>query len=323
MSLRRIRELLNKLPSSKNLIVDDFPGFTKHKIGLEPENRFIVLLLYSLNPGKINIRQGGGKYLSIKYDVDCTIQTIGKKVSKNAPYTILILKSKEDEIVSYFLELCLILIKRIGNAPQIEDIHMQFEKLELIFSKLSRKSTVDLLGLWGELFLIESSKDPEYFIKSWHKEPSEKIDFNDGNDKIEVKSTTNSRRIHHFEIKQLKSFSNGNTVVASIMTLNIDGGLSISDLVERVRKRVSINMYEMLLDKMFGIVGDRMEEISELKYDYNTALSELKYFAVSQIPKPEKIPAGVWDVKFISNLEDIRPCKLSKLNSILFMKLKQ
>lgn len=58
-------------------------------------------------------------------------------------------------------------------------------------------------GLWAELFVISIASNPEYLLKAWHSSLNDVYDFNDGIDKIEVKSTSKSHRIHKFSYDQL------------------------------------------------------------------------------------------------------------------------
>jgi hypothetical protein len=322
MSIKIINERLSKLPVSKHIIVDDFPNYEVHKIGFESEKRFITVLIKCDNKNDLIFKPGGGKYLSISYDNYCTIKLKSGGVGKNKKFTILTLKTKEKDIENYFIELCLIFIARLGVAPSIEEVKVQFEKLESIFIKLSKTSTKSILGLWGELFLISISKRSEYIINSWHKEANDKFDFNDGTDKLEVKTTTLNRRKHHFEIKQLKKFTNSITVIASIITSETDNGTSIGDLVNRIKQNISNDLYEKLIIKIFDVIGDKINEIEDIRFDYKIAESEIKFYFSEEIPKPEVIPSEVTEVRFQSDLSDLISIPKSKFKGALLKSIK-
>ena len=322
MSIKIINERLSKLTLSKHLIVDDFPNYVVHKIGFEPDKRYITVLIKCENISDLIFKQGGGKYLSISYDNNCTIKLKSTGVEKNKRYTILTLKTKEKDIESYFLELCQIFITRIGMKPKIEDVKIQFEKLESIFIKLSKASTKSILGLWGELFLISISKNSEYLINSWHKEANDKFDFNDGTDKIEVKTTTLNRRKHHFEIKQLRKFTNSITVVVSIITSDTDNGTSIGDLLNQIKPNISIDIYEKLITKTFEVIGDKINDLEGTRFDYKIAESEIKFYFSEDIPKPEVVPNEVTEVRFQTDLSNLTPIPKSKFKGTLLKSIK-
>lgn len=322
MSANNIKRKLANLSSSKYLIVDDFPGFGVHKIGFEPIYKYITVLIKCNNSEGLHFNHGGGKYLNISYEMNCTIKSQAKGIEKNTKYTILTLKSKDKEIENYFIELCQIFINRLGNFPKLEEVKIQFEKLESIFIKLSKTSNKSVIGLWGELFLISIADNPEYLINSWHKESHDKFDFNDGVDKLEVKTTTKNKRIHNFEIQQLKKFTNSNTIIASIVTSEIDNGKSIGYLLNQIKKSISTNIYEMLISKTFDVIGDKINDVDDIKLDYKMAESELKFYFSDDIPKPELIPNGVFDVRFQTDLGIIKSILKSKFKGLLLKSIK-
>jgi hypothetical protein len=319
MSSKIIKNNIKKLPKSKYLIVDDYPGLNKHKIGLEPSNRYISVLINSVNKNSEVFNPGGGKFLTIQYDMICSIKSKSKGIEKNKLFSILTLKSKDEEIEDYFIDLCEIFIKKLGNNPTILEVKTQFEKLESIFTKLSKITDKSIIGLWGELFLISISNKPEYLITSWHKDAKDKIDFNDGIDKIEVKTSSkvNSRK-HYFGIEQLAIYNNSKTYIGSIITTNIDNGYSINDILKKIKSKVKPTFYEMLIEKTFDVVGDKINEINFTKYDYNMASSELLFFHGSDILKPELIPNGVSELKFKSDLDFVKPILKKEYKGILF-----
>jgi hypothetical protein len=276
--------------------------FKNHKIGVEPSTKYITLLIECQNKDKKIINPGGGKYLSIIYDVNCNIKHKGK-VAEKKNFTVIKLKTKEKDIQNYFIELCVILVNKLGYNPLIEDVKVQFEKLESIFIKLSMVSNKSILGLWGELFLISYSSNPTDLINAWHVDSKDKFDFNDGKDKIEVKTTKLNKRKHFFEILQLRKFPGSHTFIASIITSKIDNGNSIPDLISQIKSRVSYDSFEKLISKTFAVIGDKINEIGEEKYDFKMAASQLNFYNAESIPKPELIPESVSDVKFSSDLE--------------------
>jgi len=322
MSSKNIKSNLGKLAKSKYLIVDDFPGFNAHKIGFEPNSRFITVLITSENSESLIFNSGGGKYLLIQYDIECTIKSTSKGVEKNKTFSMLTLKSKDPDIEDYFIELCEIFIKRLGNKPKILEVKNQFEKLESIFIKLSKTSNKSILGLWGELFLIATANNSEYIINSWHKDANDKFDFNDGIDKLEVKTTTQNRRKHNFEIQQLKKYSNSLTIIASIITIETDNGKSIGNLLNQIKNKISLDLYEKLILKTFDVIGDKINDIGNSKFDYKIAESEIKFYFSDDIPKPEIIPAEVFEVRFQTDLSNIKAIPKSKFKGLLLKSFK-
>jgi len=320
-TVQKIKDVIEGLGDSKFILVEDFPGFKKNKIGVEPSTKYITLLIECQNKDKKIINPGGGKYLSIVYDVECDIKSKGKPAFKKN-FTVIKLKTKEKDIQNYFIELCVILVNKLGHNPLIEDVKLQFEKLESIFIKLSTVSTKSIIGLWGELFLISISSNPTNLINAWHIDSRDKFDFNDGKDKIEVKTTKLSKRKHFFDILQLRKYPGSDTFIASILTSKIDNGNSIPDLISQIKSRVSSESFEKLISKTFVVIGDKINEIGEEKYDYKMAASQLNFYYAEDIPKPELIPENVGDVKFSSYLEDTPFVHTSKFKGSILRNFK-
>ena len=93
-------------------------------------------------------------------------------------------------------------------------------------------------GLWAEMLIIEQSKNPEYLIRSWHSSPNSKFDFNDGQNKLEIKSTSQTKRIHSFSYEQTIPNPNSKLLIASIKVIETGVGKSILDLRDNICKKV-------------------------------------------------------------------------------------
>ena len=162
----KIKAIIDGLGKSSHILVETFPGYLYHKIGIEPESKYITILISAVNKEKIILHPSGGKYLTINYDVKCSIKSKGKGVQKNKVFTLITLKTKEKDIEDYFIDLCLIFMEKLGKQPQIKSVKNEFEKIESIFAKLSKASRKSIIGLWGELYLIAVSTNPKLLIFS-------------------------------------------------------------------------------------------------------------------------------------------------------------
>src|SRR6202023_2640905 len=87
-----------------------------------------------------------------------------------------------------------------------------------------------------ELFLIRTSTDPRVVAAAWHKGAEEHFDFAAGPQRIEVKSSSNRRREHHFSLAQLSSAGSSRVIVASIFVERAGGGVSLGRLFDETRQ---------------------------------------------------------------------------------------
>jgi UDP-3-O-[3-hydroxymyristoyl] N-acetylglucosamine deacetylase/3-hydroxyacyl-[acyl-carrier-protein] dehydratase len=99
-----------------------------------------------------------------------------------------LLKTDIEYLQEYFLKIVFVLLRNLSDKPLLKDLKIEIDKLINLFSKFTKPPLKTIQGLWAELLIIEQSKNPDYLIQSWHNSSSDKYDFNDGIDKIEVKS---------------------------------------------------------------------------------------------------------------------------------------
>ena len=82
--------------------------------------------------------------------------------------------------------------------------------------------------------MISESKDPTHLVRCWHSIPEEKFDFNNGEERIEVKSSSNALRIHNFSLDQLHSPTDTRTVIASVFVRQASMGKGITTLSNEI-----------------------------------------------------------------------------------------
>lgn len=166
--------------------------------------------------------------ISVYASRTCQLKENGKPLQKGI-YTILSLKTDNIDLEQYFLDVVCILLQQLPKNPTPTQLKIEIQKLVELFSRFTRPARNTVQGLWAELFIIEQTPDPEYLLKAWHITPEDKFDFNDGRDKIEVKSTSQTRRIHNFEIEQLNPNQQSGLLIASIFTVQTGTGKNIFD----------------------------------------------------------------------------------------------
>jgi len=326
MPINKIKSLQEAL-GNYELIADFFPGSSNHYLGVSKRNE-VILFINSKNPLNENYGASDGRYLYINYSVDCEFTELETKNLIKENFTVIRLKNqnKEDSLLNkFFINLCSVIISELGETPLINKVNAYIEKIKLLFTKLIVRTNLTELGLWGELFIIATSKEPEYLIQSWHINKTDKFDFNDGQGKLEIKTTTKGNRIHHFSLEQLNQQSQENTLVGSIMTSEINLGLSVSDLCDIIIEKIGVNGESMKLftDKLFNVAGSDLDSFCR-KFDFSTAKMQTLYFLPNDIPsiKPECISLGVSEIKFASNLEQVKNINIqSYSDKKLFSKL--
>ena len=162
------------------------------------------------------------------------------------------------------------------------------------------------------------SKNPETLINYWHNLPEEKFDFNADSEKIEVKSSSNLERVHIFTAEQLNPTNNSQVIIASIFTKQVSNGINVLELLEKIENRITESE---LKEKIYRIVsktlGNTFEQTTKIKYDYDLAKNSLCFYRHQDISKVERIniPERVSEVKFKSDLTNIKPIDITKMKT--------
>ena len=302
--------------------VESIPYLENHKLGITKDNRPIFFVQCetddSIKAIDLNL-----ELIKVQYNRKCKLIQLDSTEIDDC-YTLIELKSEVFDLQSYFIEVINLLIKNIGISPTFKILKQEVEKVTKLFSILSKPGIKSIQGIWGELLIISESNDPDYLIKAWHVNSKDKFDFNDGEDKIEVKTTSKENRIHIFSYDQLTPNQNSKLIITSIKTIQTGIGINIPELVDIIKsKGISTDsLYKMQI--LIGeTLGKDIEKINEIKFDYRQAVDSIRYFESIKIPiiDSKNIPEEISNLKFDCNLENCEYIEvlnyISKLHSTL------
>ena len=281
---------------------------TRHKLGVSKEG-YPKFFLYT-NDTTAQITNTMLNILSVEYNLSCTFVDDNNSET-NHSYTIVTLRSVETILQEDFVDLMLLVIARLPEVPSKREIAIEVENLISIFSAMSCPPRKKIQGLWAELLVIEQSTNATVIANAWHENPTSKYDFTMGKDKIEVKSTTNESRIHHFSLEQITPSKNSRIIVASTIVRESaqgNGGLSIDDLYNKICMRIqSVDTRIHILKVIAETLGTDIHKIKEMCFDYTEACDTLRYYDARNIPGVDQsgIHVGVTSVGFNSNLSGV------------------
>ena len=204
-------------------VKDDSP----HRVGCSSEGYPIFFIASSDNVRTSDIKL---ELFHVMFNRDCRIQNIEDLVTETTRFNIIQLNSNNLDFQRYFFGVMSLVLQRLKSLPSTATLKSEISKIIRLFTENPKMSLDVIRGLWAELLVIERSSDPEYLIKAWHITPNEKYDFNDGSDKIEVKSTTKQIRSHLFAIEQLNPNTRSQLIIASIQMTKTGAGCSLFDI---------------------------------------------------------------------------------------------
>ena len=319
-----IYNLFQKLKKEATILNDDFvvislTGLRNHKLGITSTGNPVFFIQCS-NTSQSRSLDTNLEHISIQFNRSCQLIDINNEIYEGT-YTVVLLKSSDDLMQEYFLKIVFIFVKDLSDNPTLKDLKVEIDKLIYLFSKLTKPRSKSIQGLWSEMLLIEQSSDPDYLLKAWHVSPNDRYDFNDGFDKIEVKSTAREKRIHSFSLEQLSTNKNSNLLVVSILTSETDMGVSVYDLLLRIENRLIDSSLRFKLNDMVATtLGVDFDKSHDFFYDYQLAKDSIRFYRSIDIPtiKVSDIPECIKNVNFECDLTDLEEDKKDNKQSKLF-----
>lgn len=214
-------------------------------------------------------------------------------------------------------------IKDKNHLFKINEIEDSLRKIEEITLKESDEF-IEAVGAWGEIYLInELIKNTKNdigkleIIESWEGvESRSKIDMNFKSKKIkiEVKTTTESIRIHHLNgLEQVSIEPNYEGYVASICVITDDSGLTCSDLVSDIIINIP-NLYLPILENKLEIRG-KVSSNSRYRFKINFS-KQMEFFDFYEVPKPIT-EAGIGKITWEVTLENKQHIDATKKHDLL------
>lgn len=255
------------------------------------------------------------KSLRFFFNKRCNLEENG--INKEEVAHVLVCKSQSPDKLSAFIRLTYAFAEQIYGDDQ-KYLPKLFSSLSGLFDRERSVSEIELQGLFAELYVIlyferHGCSIAEY----WQSKNKMKFDFSISERKrIEIKSTQKPERIHHFRHEQLLSEIYDIKIVSLMLQKN-DCGISIMDVVERIRERHSTN-YALLM--RIESITSQVEELQlkSIKYDEEYINRHIAFYDAKDVPHfNEKSPEGVFNAEYDCSFENLK--KLDIINVITWI----
>ena len=213
----------------------------------------------------------------------------------------------------------------------IDDVKQILKKINEFTKYTPNPNYEEVVGLWGELFLIKkflenamSNNSAYEIINSWEGPKGKTIiDFNirDKRTQVEVKTTAKQlKRVHHFfSINQLMCQNGYDSGFLATLKINEDKsyGQTCYDLVSKIKNSI-------YFDKNLTILFNEKLELKGEKYfndkKWAFVLSDLSFCKFSDVPKP-KLERFVLDASWDSDLSECEDIFLNEEKSQELIKI--
>jgi hypothetical protein len=240
------------------------------------------------------------KHLGIKFDVACEVTQNGSTSSEII--VIIRLANPTNDLITIFCEVVALLLSELENFDSTHVGDVVDSLIELFISEDEPNSST-IIGLWGELLLIYSARDPDLVGSAWHANPNDRFDYSRDLLRIEVKSTQGQRR-HNFSLPQVQANASHKIAIASLVLVPSTDGISIFELLEATESRISDqHVKKHVRNTAFRILGTLNVDNQTIFFDPEASKDNFRFFDAVDIPKPHQIDVGVSEVRFIADLQ--------------------
>lgn len=273
--------------------------------------------LFMLNNKYVFVEQNLQKYnadgietefLTLKTSID--IESIENDPSfKKGNYNLMIFKSDEVNIeLENFLKLCQLYSK--NTDYKFKDF---FTSLYNIFQSKKVEKSLNLLGLWGELYvMIYLNKLNIHSFNFWHISSNDKYDFVFNQYPLEVKTTNSNDKL--LTLKHNQIFNNQEKILVGVFCENNNSGMSVNDLVKILNKSEQISQnIDFQLKLQQELIKINQDDMEKVKFKLN----EIKFFNSKELPTISSIPENVLNIIYQYSCENLDTLSDSVIKNML------
>lgn len=226
-----------------NGLIDRFPDDCANLFGTVVNNdgdasiwfsvneRGFPILLFEATPGE-HQSYLKLKFIDVEFSRPCAI-TLESGVAESATYTLVRLNDDDPDIVRVFLRLLEEAFLTSPSQPRAKTIRSRILAIADLFRRLET-SQRDVIGLWGELYMILQADNSDQAAQSWCLAKSAKYDFVTDEYVLEVKSTLKSARCHRFSFEQLRPAGEITLYIVSLLLIETPSGRTVGQLIEEI-----------------------------------------------------------------------------------------
>lgn len=174
--------------------------------------------------------------VEVLFSRDCTIATKGKEVHEGC-FSLIRLKENDPDIVRLFLRILeesfptsTLYISNATIATSIQRVAELFDRED--------GDTRNLIGLWGELYLISLTEAVDSTVRCWSRQKTAKHDFVSESFVLDVKTTLKVPPKHRFSLEQLRPKGTVEAYIASFCAIEVQTGLTVGSLVDTIAARM-------------------------------------------------------------------------------------
>ena len=220
-------------------------------------------------------------------------------------FTVVRLNDNDPDLAHVFLRLLEVAFLELRSDFSNRSIRQEIVRLADLFQR-AESDLNDIVGLWGELYVIKTSSHTESAVRSWCSHPKAKFDFVSSGHSVEVKSTLKARRVHRFSLDQVRPTSSHPHFVASLLLLEKPDGQTVGSLVDALNDQIlGKELKSVFLKQCLMKAGLNLYN-SETKIGVLPGGESLAMYSSPEIPAPLLSDCdSISNVRFDVDLTDI------------------
>jgi len=279
------------------------PNLGRHRIAKDRKGSPAILISTKSNGSRFKADQHLYN-LSIQYQLQCVIED---DIQNNPEqFTVISFSGIDEALTLYFFKICSLFLHSIPAYPTLKEVQVVTNGFIELFRTLQEPPRKQIQGLWGELLLIHLVSNKQELVRAWHAYPEERYDFGLDGLRIEVKSSSNRRRSHHFTAAQLNPPKGVQLYIVSIFVEPSVSGKTISELMFEIESSlVDTDLVAKLRRVAYATLGSQVMHIDTIRFDFEVAYDSVQVFESSKVPKIELIPQQLSELRFVSDLSGI------------------
>ena len=244
------------------------------------------------------------RHLEIDPNCQCSI-TVSSGTTEDFSCIRIRCSTSEPELQQFFFRTTATVLESLRVPRSAADAYNALERLSELFRQLSGRTTKSLQGLWAELFVLSRATNIQHAARAWQVSPRALLDFSAGSEGVEIKSTINVERRHHFKLEQLIQPPGSRWAVISFLLRADPQGTSLQALWDRIEQRLGADP-ELRLHVSGHIaiaLGDQWRFAESYRVDEAHALAHALVFEVNAIPALDVRPfPAISQVEFTVDL---------------------
>lgn len=219
----------------------------------------------------------------------------------------------DTEVRTVFANVCTALLDRFTAEPDVAEVEAEVSRWVSLFWRLQMPPRATSIGLIGELTLLDSTDRLADWVRAWHLDPADNLDFAFAKPvtSVEVKATAGQQRVHDISIHQAQPLIEKGHVFASVIVELRETGDRVGDVVAELGDRlVGRPEAELFWRALASVCGSSMNEFLDVRYMRESARQSLQFYSPDTIPQPviqRPLPAGVSGVRFRSDFSSVAP----------------